>query len=120
MGHRKTQNDPTCMASIVPQENFLERTLQENWNESAMELRSSDELNPGWVFRLAGDPMTFETRGHTLRSVLEGLPFLVGGRSYRREYQGAGGGFSPTPPFFFVSKLSNRPGHLNALPEART
>jgi len=66
------------------------------------------------------DQMTFPETGHMLDFVLEGLPFLDRGQSFRREYQGAGGGFSPTLGLFSHRSLSNRPGHLNALLEART
>ena len=72
------------------------------------------------ALRIDDDPMTFATRGHRLDFVLEGLPFFREAQVFRGEYPGAGGGSFLTSVSIIHRKLSNRPGHLNALLDART
>ena len=72
------------------------------------------------ALRIDDDPMTFATRGHRLDFVLEGLPFSREDQVSRGEYRAAGGGSRLTSASVIHRKLSNRPGHLNALLDART
>ena len=67
-----------------------------------------------------GHPMTFEKSGHTLGFVLMGLPFRVGGEDILPGISERSRRFFSDVFFFFHRNLSNRPGHLNALLEART
>jgi len=64
--------------------------------------------------------MTFEKSGHKLLFVLTGLPFLVGGEDVLPGISERMRRFFSDVFFFFYRNLSNRPGHLNALLEART
>jgi hypothetical protein len=90
---------------ILPPEHFLERKLQGIYG----------------IFKgILGHPMTFEISGHKLLFVLAGLPSLVAGEDVLPGISEQRRRFFSDVFFFFYRNLSNRPGHLNALLEART